>query len=100
MKVLLKRIYNCSTYCIGHIYIDGTYVCDTIEDTDRGLDKSWPLSKIVKTKVKSKTAIPTGIYTLTLNTVSPKFSQIEYYNKVQNIYLASRNVSIISYDNT
>lgn len=79
MKVLLKRIYYCSTYCIGHIYIDGTYVCDTIEDTDRGLDKSWPLSKIVKTKVKSKTAIPTGIYTLTLNIVSPKFSQVEYY---------------------
>lgn len=51
MKVLLKRIYNCSTYCIGHIYVDGTYICDTIEDTDRGLDKSWPLSKIVKTKV-------------------------------------------------
>jgi hypothetical protein len=23
MKVLLKRIYNCSTYCIGHIYVDG-----------------------------------------------------------------------------
>lgn len=79
MKVLLKRIYNCSTYCIGHLYIDGTYICDTIEDTDRGLDKLWPLSKIVKTKIKSKTAIPTGIYTLTLNIVSPKFSQIEYY---------------------
>lgn len=79
MKVLLKRIYNCSTYCIGHIYVDGTYVCDTIEDTDRGLDKLWPLSKILKTKVKSKTAIPTGMYTLTLNIVSPKFSQVEYY---------------------
>lgn len=84
MIIRLERIYNCPTYCIGHIYVNGTYVCDTIEDTDRGLDKSWSLSKIVKTKVKSKTAIPTGIYTLTLNIVSPKFSQVAYYKKFCN----------------
>jgi len=35
--IVLKRIYKGEDYTIGHIYIDGEYVCDTIEDTDRGL---------------------------------------------------------------
>lgn len=79
MIVRLERIYNCQKYCIGHLYADGQYVCDTIEDTDRGLDDSWTLEAIRKKKVMSQTAIPTGTYKVSINIVSPKFSKKEYY---------------------
>ena len=87
MKVELVRIYNCPTYCIGKIYVDGEYVCDCVEDTDRGLDQSWPLSEIKKKKIKSMTAIPTGTYEMTMSIQSPKFSQYEYYYRLCKGYL-------------
>ena len=87
MKVELIRIYNCPTYSIGKIYVDGEYVCDCVEDTDRGLDQSWSLSEIKKKKVKSMTAIPTGTYEMTMSIQSPKFSQYEYYYKLCKGYL-------------
>ena len=79
MKFELKRIYNCSKYCIGHIYVDGQYCCDSIEDTDRMLDQSMSEKDILKVKVKSQTAIPTGTYNVLMNVVSPKFSLKQYY---------------------
>ena len=36
--MVLKRIYKGEDYTIGHIYIDGEYICDSIEDKDRGLN--------------------------------------------------------------
>ena len=84
MRLSLVRIANRNTYCIGRLYVDGTYVCDTIEDVDLGLDQSWSLAKIKQKKVKSKTAIPTGTYEVTLNIVSPKFSKIAYYKQFCN----------------
>ena len=84
MKISLVRIANKKTYCIGRLYVDGMYVCDTIEDEDLGLDQSWSLEKIKQKKVKSKTAIPTGTYEVTLNIVSPKFSKIAYYKQFCN----------------
>lgn len=79
MNILVKRIYNNATYCISHIYIDGHYVCDGIEDTDRLLDDSMTEEFIKSQKVYSKTAIPTGTYKMTIDTVSPKFSKKKYY---------------------
>lgn len=81
MRIRLERTYNCKTYCIGHLYVDGKYICDTIEDVDRGLDSNMSLEEIRKIKVKSQTAIPTGVYRITMNVQSPKFSQKEYYKK-------------------
>lgn len=81
MKIEHIRIYNCSNYCIGKIYVNGVYVSDCIEDTDRGLDQSMTLAEIKKRKVYRMTAIPTGTYELTMNIISPKFSQMEYYKK-------------------
>jgi len=39
MNIEHKRIFNCPTYCISRMYIDGEWVCDMVEDTDRGLDQ-------------------------------------------------------------
>ena len=65
MKLTLKRIALKPTYTIGHLYIDGKYFCDTIEDKVRDLKK--------EPKVKGQTAIPYGTYEVITNVVSPRF---------------------------
>ena len=74
MRLTLMRIANRPTYCIGKLYIDGVYFCDTIEDTDRGLDDGMKESEILKKKVKGETAIPTGTYNVFI-TWSPKYKK-------------------------
>lgn len=73
MKMLLKRIARKPTYTVGRLYLDGQYFCDTLEDADRGLDWNMSLDEIKEKKVYSKTAIPTGIYKINMNVVSPRF---------------------------
>ena len=65
MKLTLKRIALKQTYTIGHLYIDGEYFCDTIEDKVRDLKK--------EPKIKGQTAIPYGTYEVITNVVSPRF---------------------------
>ncbi|WP_406535458.1 DUF5675 family protein [Methanobrevibacter sp.] len=59
--------------------MDGTYVCDTLEDADRGLKDSMTLDEIRSKKIKDKTAIPQGNYKVTMNVISPRFSKKKYY---------------------
>lgn len=73
MKLVLKRINNQDNYCEGKLYIDGIYQCDVIEDTDRGLTNEMSITEIQSKKVYGETAIPKGIYQITLDVVSPKF---------------------------
>lgn len=73
MEILVKRIAKLPTYTIGKMYIDGNYVCDTLEDTDRGLTQHMPLNEIQAKKVYGKTAIPAGTYQISLDAVSAKF---------------------------
>ena len=79
MRLLLERIAKRETYTIGHLYIDGQYFCDTIEDKDRHLTYTMPLSKIKEVKVAAKTAIPTGTYKIDMNVISPKYSLKPWY---------------------
>lgn len=72
MEILIKRLYKKDTYTIGKMYIDGEYMCDTLEDKDRGLKDSDPLADIQMKKVYGETAIPTGVYSVEV-TYSPKF---------------------------
>ena len=57
------------------MYINGTYFCETLEDTDRGLTQEMNLDIIDKIKVYGKTAIPTGRYRVEL-TKSKKFGRV------------------------
>lgn len=75
MNLTLKRIYTNDQYTISHIYVDGIYLCDAIEDTDRGLDDSMSVEEIRDKKVYCKTAIPTGEYRVIL-TWSMKFKRL------------------------
>lgn len=80
LKILIKRIAKRDSYTIGHVFLNGEYFCDSVEDTDRGLSSEMSLAEILEKKVKSKTAIPTGSYQVTLNVVSPRFSKSTKYD--------------------
>lgn len=79
MKLKLIRSYLGPKYTIGHLYIDGQYFCDTIEDTDRGLKMSMAKEEILNRKVKHQTAIPYGTYKVTLKVTSPKYLNKDKY---------------------
>lgn len=75
MIITLRRITFKPKYTIGKLYIDGNYVCDTIEDTDRNLDDSMIEDEIKKKKVYGETAIPYGTYPVRI-TYSNKFKKM------------------------
>lgn len=110
MELLLKRIFRGDKYTIGKLYcktysdeqyasgngFDLMYICDTLEDTDRGLDSKMTLDEIRSMKVKGVTAIPTGTYSVTLDIQSLKFSNYKQYSFC-NGYLP-RLVGVPGYD--
>lgn len=53
MEIVVNRIFKGDKYTIGKLYIDGEYICDTLEDVDRGLTQSMSLAEIKKKKVYS-----------------------------------------------
>lgn len=67
MKLRLERTAPRSTYTVGHLYADGAYVCDTLEDPVRDLTR--------EKKVPGQTAIPVGTYDVVVN-ISPKFKRL------------------------
>lgn len=75
MKIKLVRIALKDTYTIGKLYVDGVYVCDTIEDKDRGLTDDMSLEDIVSRKKYGETAIPYGTYKVKI-TYSPKYKRM------------------------
>ncbi len=72
MKIELERITRNDSYTSGRLYVDGIYVCDTLEDKDRD-DNRNGIFDGGETKVYARTAIPNGTYEITLEH-SPKFS--------------------------
>lgn len=79
MKITLSRIFAAKTYTIGRLSLDGEYFCDTLEPTDRGLDSSMTEDAIRKVKAKGLTAIPTGLYPLTLRVRSQRLGDRTNY---------------------
>ena len=82
MKIVIKREVYRETYTIGKLYIDNEFFCNTLEDRDRGLTSEMSLIEINGRKVMHETAIPSGTYEVSLDYVSPKFSQYPYYMEV------------------
>lgn len=85
MELIIKRKYKKRNYTIGDLYIDGTWFCNTLEDTDRALLQSDSIEDIqeVKNIFPERTAIPKGTYNLSINIVSPKYSNIKKYKSIQ-----------------
>lgn len=98
MKLKLIRTTRKAKYTIGHLYrqdpqnLEWVFVCDTIEDKDRGLDQSMSEANIAKLKVKHQTAIPTGTYTVRMDIVSGTF-----YNKANYREFCGGRVPRLSY---
>lgn len=72
MRIRLERIARKEGYTIGRVYVDGEYLCDSLEDRDRGLTDTMTETAIAAVKVKGRTAIPTGTYGMVM-TWSPRF---------------------------
>lgn len=79
MELILKRIALRNEYTIGKLYVNGEYVCDTIEDTVRDLDKDGKFAN-GEVKIPGKTAIPYGRYEITMKVKSPKYSNFTKYS--------------------
>ena len=65
MQINVRRTFKGPDYTIGKLYMDGHYLCDTLEDTVRPAG----------TKIAGKTAIPAGTYRVK-KTMSPRFKKI------------------------
>lgn len=74
LHILITRNWRKTDYTVGRLYVNGTQLCNSMEDTDRRLFQGQPLSEILKIKVKGQTAIPTGTYRIRV-TESPKFKR-------------------------
>ena len=75
MELVSRRIARNEAYTISKLYNDGVYLCDVLEDRDRGLDGNMSLNEILTKKVKANTAIPVGRYEIKL-TMSPRFKRV------------------------
>lgn len=78
MKLLLKRIALKPTYTIGCLFIDGTKVCDTLEDPVRDANRNGIFDNGEK-KIAGQTAIPYGTYDITLSVQSSKYKDKAAY---------------------
>ena len=68
MELLIKRTRFRDTITSGQLYVDGAYFCFTLEDKVREV----PNQPVETWKVWGETAIPYGLYRLTLEN-SPRF---------------------------
>jgi len=82
MKLRVRRVTLNPDYTIGKLEVwkNGAwaYLCDTIEDKVRDLNKNGKFDNGEK-KISGQTAIPYGTYEITMNVVSPKFSDFNKY---------------------
>ncbi len=74
MIIEVKRLWPKDGYTIGKLFINNKFVCNTLEDADRGLYQAMTLDKIKAKKVYGETAIPTGRYKVII-TKSTKFGR-------------------------
>ena len=81
MELKLRRIAKKNGYTIGKLSINGKYFCDTLEDSDRGLDSGMSLDVLKHKKLAHITAIPTGRYRVAMDVISPRLSKSNFYKQ-------------------
>lgn len=80
MNIIIDRKYCKKDYSIGNLYIDGNWICNILEDPDRGLYDWMPKSEISAKKIYGRTAIPKGRYKVIIS-YSPKFANRSWAKK-------------------
>lgn len=73
IELLIERKWLKKAYSIGVFSVNGERLCESLEDTDRGLVSSMPTGVINTVKVYGETAIPKGRYKVVLSR-SAKFA--------------------------
>ncbi len=68
MEIKLVRKNGTAGFTEGRLYINGEFECFTVEDQDRKLESGG-------TKIQNKTAIPKGIYKVTIS-MSNRFKRM------------------------
>lgn len=79
MNLKVERRWRKATYTIGILSIDGVRFCETLEDTDRGLNEAMTTSEIRSKKIYGETAIPLGTYPVVMDVRSPKYASVKWY---------------------
>ena len=69
MEMILTRIAKRDTYTIGKLFVNGQYVCDTLEPACRDVCIEHP-----ERKIPGHTAIPEGRYAVAVS-FSPRFKR-------------------------
>lgn len=82
MELIVKRKIFTDKSTIGELHINGSFFCFSLEDKDRDLYKTQPITEIAQKKLFGVTAIPYGKYDLAL-TYSNRFKQ--YMPQVLNV---------------
>lgn len=72
-ELILKRRILRTDCTIGELYAGSEFICEILEDPDRGLYYMAPTEVIRLNKISGNTAIPTGEYVITLAIESPRF---------------------------
>lgn len=75
MQLLIERNEFNINSTQGKLYVNGVYLADTLEPTDRGLNSGMTETQIADIKINGKTAIPEGNYPVTLK-YSPRFNRV------------------------
>lgn len=73
MDLLVKRLWPKANYCVGRMYIDGKFFCNTLEPKVVDVNKSGKFDGNEK-KVYGESAIPYGTYKV-VYTESPRFKR-------------------------
>jgi hypothetical protein len=88
MELKLTRKYFAETYTVGHLFVDDTFLCDTLEDKYRRLPEEQ--------KIYGQTAIPPGKYRVIMSystrfeRLLPEILNVPYFD---NIRIHSGNTS-------
>ena len=82
MKLMIDRAWKQPTYTISRLFVNGKRFYEALEDRDRGLKQSDPLSVIKSKKIFAETAIPSGTYNVRMDIVSPKYGAVTWYKQL------------------
>lgn len=73
MRLYCDRKFQKKGYTINNFFVGSKWLCNVLEDEDRGLTDEMTYYAVRRLKVPGKTAIPTGTYRIDMDTISPKF---------------------------
>lgn len=75
LNLRLERFYLGNSYTVGRLSIGEKYLCHTLEDITRDLNKDGDLDDPGETKIFGETSIPYGRYRVEVS-YSPKFRRL------------------------